>query len=262
MADPRIESRSLSAPTDPSVARGLAPVDPLPVPSSRALALYLVRHGRTRFNAEQRIQGWSDSELTADGLAGVEATARALRSVPFSAAYASPSGRTLATASAILAHHAAIGLARCEGLRELHFGDDEERLESEAFAERDPREVFTGVFTGQGPGFPGGEGGREYLGRVARAFLGIERSHGPGQSVLVVSHGVTLMTYLLLGTEAAVRPPANASVSIVEIHEDGRRTLRTLGHDPSGVASQPPPVPLQPSALRLEDVVTWGTHPA
>jgi len=233
----------------------------LPMPSGEALTLYLVRHGRTRLNTERRMQGWTDSDITTDGRIGVDATALALSPVPFDAAYASPSGRTVATAEAILDHHPHLSLNRDDGLRELHFGEVEEQLEAEVFATLDPVEVFGGIFTGLGKGFPGGEGSREYLGRVARAFLGIERAHGAGESVLVVSHGLTLMTYLMLGTEAVLHPLANASVSVVEVHGPGRRSVRAVGHDPSGVR-QVSDDPLPRSPLRLEDVARWTAPPA
>ena len=228
----------------------------LPTPSAESLTLYLVRHGRTRLNAEHRMQGWADSEITTDGRLGVDTTALALSSVPFAAAYASPSGRTVATAGAILDHHPHVPLTRDDGLRELHFGDVEGQLEAEVFAALDPVEVFGGIFTGLGEGFPGGEDSREYLGRVARAFLGIEQVHGAGESVLVVSHGLTLMTYLMLGTGAVLHPLANSSVSVVEVHSPGRRTARAVGHDPSG-ALRGGDGPLPRSPLRLEDVAAW-----
>lgn len=41
------------------------------VPGGGPLRLYLVRHGRTRYNEEGRIQGRCDSELTETGVAEV-----------------------------------------------------------------------------------------------------------------------------------------------------------------------------------------------
>ena len=57
------------------------------------LTLSLVRHGQTHFNAQHRLQGWCDSALTPQGLAGVRTTATFLSGRPFTAAYVSPSGR-------------------------------------------------------------------------------------------------------------------------------------------------------------------------
>src|SRR6478735_8110206 len=69
------------------------------------LTLHLVRHGRTRYNDECRVQGWCDSPLTVGGRVGVQVTARYLRDVPFVAAWTSPSGRARATGEMILAAH-------------------------------------------------------------------------------------------------------------------------------------------------------------
>ena len=63
------------------------------------LTLTLVRHGQTHFNQRQLLQGSCDSPLTRPGRDGVRITARHLADVPFQAAYASPSGRAVATAA-------------------------------------------------------------------------------------------------------------------------------------------------------------------
>ena len=160
--------------------------DSLATPDPESLTLLLVRHGRTRFNAERRIQGWADSELTPDGLAGVRATAADLSRVALDAAYSSPSQRTLTTSSEILEHHPALEVVPRDGLREFNFGEFEERSEAELVDHIDWIELFRGVLDGTYPGFPGGESARTYLDRVEagirgdrdRARTGRERPRG------------------------------------------------------------------------------------
>lgn len=229
-------------PDDQPIARPSAAAGAAEVPAA-PLTLLLVRHGRTRYNAEHRIQGWCDSELTPDGWAGVQATAGHLRSTGVSAAYASPSGRTVATAERILEHHPDVALTTHDGLREFSFGDYEAVPEEDLWGHVDAHAMFRQVFEGNFPGLPGGEPGDVYVERVTRAFTQIEQGHGAGDTVLVVSHGVTLMAYLTMVDARPDAPLLNASVTTVHIHADGRREVVSVGVDPSGRALGEPPLP-------------------
>ncbi|HEY0187649.1 MAG TPA: histidine phosphatase family protein [Cellulomonas sp.] len=212
-----------------------------------AATLYLVRHGRTVYNTEGRVQGWSDSPLTDEGLAGVRRTADHLRDRRFVAAWASPSGRTVATAREILAPHPGIALTCDPGLKELNFGDWETLPEQGLQELEDPRGLFEGVLRGTHPGLPGGESGADYLARVRAAFARIARAAGDADGdVLVVSHGVTLLAYLvglMPPGGLAVRPLPNASVSVVTLADDGTPTPVTIGLDTAGHGTPADPVP-------------------
>ncbi|MEW1718353.1 histidine phosphatase family protein [Streptomyces sp. NPDC093109] len=185
------------------------------------MRLHLVRHARTEYNAAGRLQGWCDSPLTPDGREQLRATAAHLAGIELTAAWASPSGRTMATAREILGHHEGLGLRADDGLREYAFGSLDGQPESELFGRTDPREFFADVIGGRHPGLPGGEPAAVYLSRVADAFQRIARAHPDGE-ILVVSHGITLVTYLTLVGSTGVIPLANCSVSTVEI--TGART--------------------------------------
>lgn len=65
--------------------------------------VYFVRHGKTEWNAQGRMQGRQDSPLLPEGRAQAIAMGDHLRDIPLDVAYISPSGRTLATAGYILA---------------------------------------------------------------------------------------------------------------------------------------------------------------
>ena len=69
-----------------------------------SVKLYLVRHGRTMFNAIGRAQGWSDTPLTAEGERGIHELGIGLREsgLTFERAYSSDSGRTIQTMKIIL----------------------------------------------------------------------------------------------------------------------------------------------------------------
>jgi len=197
------------------------------------LTLSLVRHGQTQYNAQQRLQGWCDSPLTARGLAGVRTTADFLSEQPFTAAYVSPTGRAQATAREILAYHRSTPLFTDTDLREFGFGDLEARPETELLARYDPETMFTDVLHGRFTGIPGGETGPEFLAWVGSAFTRIEESHTEGH-VLVVSHGLTLRAYLTMIDPRPTMPLPNATISTVEVHPYGRRRVITVALDPAG----------------------------
>lgn len=223
------------------------------------MTLHLVRHGRTLYNEQGRLQGWSDSPLTADGLRGVRATAAHLAGTPFAAAYASPSGRTVATAREILAHHPGMPLTTDPGLREFSFGDFEARPNEELFSQVNGFSMFREVLEGTHEGLPGGEPADVYNARVRGAFGIIEAGHAPGEHVLVVSHGMTLMAYLTwIGWRPAgpPQPLANASVTTVEVRPGGVRTILAVGHDPSGDAGAERGLPHVAEALAAQDMAT------
>lgn len=65
------------------------------------LNLYITGHGETEWNIHKRMQGWSDSSLTENGRTNAKALGNRLKEVDISKIYASPSGRTIATAKLI-----------------------------------------------------------------------------------------------------------------------------------------------------------------
>jgi probable phosphoglycerate mutase len=212
------------------------------------LTLSLVRHGQTRYNLENRVQGWCDSPLTGHGLAGVRTTAAHLAGYRFTAAYVSPSGRAQATAREILAHHRSAESVTDPDLREFGFGNLEARPEAVLLARYDPDTMFTDVLRGTFAGVPGGESGAQFLARVRSAFTRIEASHADGH-VLVVSHGLTLRAYLMMIDPHPARPLPNASISTVQVHPDGHRTITAVAVDPAGqgvpdlIGASPTPAP-------------------
>lgn len=68
------------------------------------MTIFLVRHGETEWNRARRYQGWSDSPLTAEGIAQAEAIGHRLRTLSEAAGaeiVASPTGRARRTAEII-----------------------------------------------------------------------------------------------------------------------------------------------------------------
>ena len=64
--------------------------------------LYIIRHGKTMFNALQRAQGWCDTPLTAKGAEDIHYLGLGLRDLTFAEAVSSDSGRAIETMRLIL----------------------------------------------------------------------------------------------------------------------------------------------------------------
>lgn len=67
------------------------------------MEIYFVRHGETYLNRYGRMQGWSDSFLTENGILAVKKCAQSLAGIHFDKVYSSDSGRAIETAKIILA---------------------------------------------------------------------------------------------------------------------------------------------------------------
>jgi probable phosphoglycerate mutase len=193
------------------------------------LTLLLVRHGETLFNHRELVQGWVDSPLTPRGVEQARQVAARLRGRPLVAAYSSTSERAVDTAEVILEQHPHLQLARRRGLKELHFGEFEAIPNAEFLARIDVESFFAGVLAGDGTGVPGGEDGATYRRRVDAAFGEIIGNHPDGGEVLVVSHGVTIGTYLSTVGWATPGPLANVSISVVTVRAGRRPRLVAVG---------------------------------
>lgn len=188
------------------------------------LTLVLVRHGETLFNQRGLMQGWVDSPLTARGQEQARRVADELAGLDLAAIYASTSGRAVDTAEAIAERHDAMPVRQLRGLRELHFGDSEALPNADVWRERDAAVFFRELIGGRGDGLPGGESGAAYRERIHDAFDQIVRAH-PDGTVVVVSHGVTLATYLWTVGWQTPGPVPNCSISIVEVDGSDARIV-------------------------------------
>lgn len=103
--------------------------------TARKLNVYLVRHGKTMFNTSRRVQGWSDTPLTNEGIEVAQFLGRGLREIPFEAIYTSDRGRTIETAEIVLSesNQTHLEINEVPGFREFGFGKFEGELEDVMF---------------------------------------------------------------------------------------------------------------------------------
>jgi probable phosphoglycerate mutase len=162
--------------------------------------IFLVRHGETEWNLARRFQGWSDSPLTARGVAQAQAIGRRFGALPGTdgiPVVASPLGRARRTAELIQAERRDLApIVIDERLKEVSIGAWDE-LSRDEIEERSP-----GVFDRYGPGewefhCPDGETYEAFASRIG-AWLAEHRD----RTLIAVAHG--LVTRMMRGLYAGL----------------------------------------------------------
>jgi probable phosphoglycerate mutase len=199
--------------------------------------MYLIRHGKTRFNTIGRAQGWCDSPLTAAGKERVRALGRGLKAagLKFDAAYSSDMGRTIETMTDIMMEFQPeneIEYRRDERIREWCFGSMDGAFDSEAFGVLprtsafdhlgDPeqatyKDLANAIYEVDTAGWS--ENYEDLANRVHGGFMDIlKQAEAAGhENIIVVSHGMTIGLFLwLVDNESRNNQILNASVSIVD----------------------------------------------
>lgn len=179
--------------------------------------LLLIRHGRSVWNAQGRIQGRADSPLDELGREQARRLAERLRQEAVVALYTSPLRRAQETAD-IIGRALDVPVVPDERLQEYDVGDIA-GLTWEQVVERYPDVAHRWAEAQEELGIPGEEGHGPFRARVVAAFGDIVSRHADGP-VGVVAHGGTLGTYLnhLIGLQTRASPFRfdNGSLSVVE----------------------------------------------
>ncbi|SFA49283.1 phosphoglycerate mutase [Anoxybacillus pushchinoensis] len=158
------------------------------------LTLYVIRHGETEWNAQQRMQGWKDSPLTETGKRHASLLHHRLCAIPFVAAYCSPSDRTKETAQIVLEQRD-IPLYFDERLREIHLGWWEGKTIAE-IAQTDERNHYHFYHEPNAYHPSVGETFLDVQQRAVAAIHHIAENHREGH-ILVVTHGMVIRTLLV-----------------------------------------------------------------
>ena len=208
--------------------------------------LYLIRHGKTMFNTIGRAQGWSDSPLTAEGERGIHELGIGLRKagIDFKLARSSDSGRTIQTMGIILEELGLTGKIPYrfdKRIREWCFGSFVGGYDGELFMGVMPRvfnidhvhqlsyaELAEGLVEVDTAGWA--ENWEKLSGRISQGFSEIaeELEAAGGGNALVVSHGMTIGTFVYLINRMQPHGLGNGSVTIVD-YEDGQFSVVSIG---------------------------------
>jgi alpha-ribazole phosphatase len=149
------------------------------------IRIYIARHGETTWNAEGRVQGRSDPELSPKGYSQSLALLKQVKERPISAIYTSTLKRTILTAQPI-AEHFGLPIQREHELDEIAFGifegkqfsDIEGELRSEWEKFKADRLTYR---------IPGAENYTDVANRLRPFMEKILKKH-QGQEILIVAH--------------------------------------------------------------------------
>ncbi len=184
--------------------------------------IILTRHGETEWNVSGYCQGSCDSPLTPQGKDQALRLANRLAGEKITAIYSSPLGRAKATAQ-VIADQFDLRVMDCPEFQEISFGEwegkswaDLRNLYPEGFAqwEHAPHSYR----------FPGGETMDDVLVRAKAKLEELVQRH-PGETICIVSHGITLKVLVtsILGYSLAdwLETPwqHNTAVNIFEVTE-------------------------------------------
>jgi broad specificity phosphatase PhoE len=179
---------------------------------------YVIRHGQTDSNREQRFQGHADVPLNPVGRQQAADLGRQLAGLPLAAIYSSDLSRCLETARALAAHFPGLPLSLEPRLREVNFGsiagltvDEARQRFPQWWAEREANPATARP--------PGGESFLDVIDRVCQAADEIAARH-PGEAVALVTHGgaVRALVCRTLGMPPEFRDrivPGNCGVTVL-----------------------------------------------
>ena len=189
-----------------------------------SLIIYFLRHGETTASRTGGYCGILDPDLTPAGYQMAEDFADYYKSLPWAAVFSSPLRRAVVTA-APLCKATGIGMQSKEGLREIAYGQWEDKMPEDV--DREFHDDYVRWLADPGWNAPtGGEKGIDVARRSSLALEEIEKTCTMG-NVLVVSHKATIRIMLcsLLGIDVGrfrdrIGMPV-AAVSIVKIGRHG-----------------------------------------
>lgn len=156
--------------------------------------LYLVRHGETDWNKENRCQGITNTELNQVGLRQAEALAKRLQNENIDCVYSSELNRAIKTA-AIISEELNLDFKKEACLNEINFGNWQGEIFDE-LAEIDGYSYDEWINTPHLARFPG-EGNLINVKKRTMKRVNDIIQENKGKNILMVSHGAILKVILL-----------------------------------------------------------------
>lgn len=208
---------------------------PPPSPAPNVCIMYLIRHGATPNNLADppKVQGQhAVSDLSTEGHAQADATARWLADHPIRAVYSSPLTRAMQTAAPVAAAH---GLTPqpVDGVRECDVGRWEGRTWAEVAREdADNHQKFL-----ENPAihpYAGGENLNQLLNRTKPAIRALLENH-LGELIVLVAHNVVNRSYLadamgLPLAKARAVTQANCGLNVVRYRDGEIKPITINAH--------------------------------
>ncbi|MEM4254692.1 MAG: histidine phosphatase family protein [Candidatus Woesearchaeota archaeon] len=199
--------------------------------------IYLVRHGATGWNAENRVQGRIDTSLNEKGRQQAVFCRNYFKNIPLTVTYSSPLKRARHSAEIIVESRCPIII--CDDLTERDFGNWEGKLWTEVMPELECRKIRDGVKLRP----TNGESLEELVVRSQRILKDIISKHNEGENILLVSHGGPIRSIigLALGISYEQIPSLgeipNCSITLL-LYQNGLLRPAFLNHQPKSGDSQ------------------------
>lgn len=220
------------------------------------ITLYYIRHGETIFNTYDRVQGWSDTPLTDNGVSVAAKLGAGTKNIDFGSYYTGDLSRQIKTMEIALRHHqnSEVHVEEVELLREIFFGgfeglDNSVMMNATALelgypdaaslinALNNNKVTIVEFMDGMARADPKGQAenslrvqqkmrnAMEYMADTAR-LRGVN-------NVMIVSSGISisLLIYDMVGSPSIIPPLENGSVT--KIVSDGQKYYVTDVNDTS-----------------------------
>lgn len=190
----------------------------------------VIRHAESQWNREGIIQGQLDSPLTEQGHQQIAALMVALKGIPFSQIFSSPSGRAMATAQA-LATQCQCAVSSDARLHEQHFGC----LQGQPYHQvmRTHHTTISRIFAGDPTvTVPEGESVLEVAQRMSAFFLSFPPTLRATFGVVTHGHALQALIWQLSGGDSLDDTSRyghpNCGYSVLGV-ENGRLQLQHWG---------------------------------
>lgn len=184
-----------------------------------------MRHGQTYFNLWHKIQGWTDSPLTEEGINQAKEMGRYFKEngIHFDKGYTSTAERASDTLELATNHQ--LSYQRLKGLKEQFFGSFE--AEDERLNPPIPYEDFFVKY--------GGESQDQVKKRMLDTVLKIARENKSSSNILIVSHAGAIFNFLE-AINADVEQVfkigfTNASVAKIEFKNDQLKLVSIINKE-------------------------------
>ncbi|MFH1288177.1 MAG: histidine phosphatase family protein [bacterium] len=164
------------------------------------MKIYLIRHGESILNGENKIQGKIDSALSPTGIRQAEILAKSLQKDKYNFIYCSELLRAKQTAE-IISLHLGLPISFHKDLAEIYLGEWEGKAPDDVNLEYDggykkwqknPTKTL----------IPGAENIPEFKQRINKVFKSIIKNHKDDDNLLIVAHAGTItaiIAYILKG---------------------------------------------------------------
>ena len=201
--------------------------------------IYIVRHGKTYINRYNKMQGWCNTPLTEDGIAGAKKAGKALKDVPFDIAISSDMSRASQTCEIIMEQNVnknELQHITSPFFREQFYGYFE-GMDSEmawrmiggahGYATRQEMFVHEDIDTikdwiKESDPYHDAENAEEYWSRLKKGFDLIGQLDG-AENILLVTHGFTIRSiWAKYGNNIPLVPgPQNSSITTATMNNTG-----------------------------------------